>query len=216
MLDHSASFAEQSSGIARSREEAPWRLLFGFDEQTPGSRINADNKRKNMCCVMSFLEAGSDCLEADQRWCIPIVLRAGFCREVVGGWSAILRRILNLALLGPESPSNRGLSVRFIHEGRPCVTQVKAVLDTALTDGEGHQYALQWSGASSMKPTFDFANVVKRDAGMAGSAQGYVDITCSDWRALRRWQRLHWLELTEGVLAARQRFALGEITSKQL
>ena len=67
-----------------------------------------------------------------------------------------------------------------------------------------------------MKPTFDFANVFKRDAGMAGSAQGYVDITCSDWRAMRRWERLRWLELIDGVLAARQRFARGEITSKQL
>jgi hypothetical protein len=216
VLDHSASFAEHYGRIAINREEAPWRLLFGFDEQTPGSKINADNKRKNMCCVMNFLEVGSDCLEVDQSWFIPVVLRAGFCREVVGGWSAILRRILNRALLGPESFSNHGLLVRFIHEGRPWVKQIKAVLDTALTDGEGHQVALQWNGASSMKPTFDFANVFKKDAGMAGSTQGYMDITCSDWRALRRWQRLQWLELIDGVLAERERFARGEIRSYQL
>ena len=98
VLDHSASFAQHYGGIAIELEEAPWRLLFGFDEQTPGSKTNADNKRKNMRCAMSFLEVGSDCLEVDQGWFTPVVLRAGFCREVVGGWSAILRRIVNRAL----------------------------------------------------------------------------------------------------------------------
>ena len=46
-------------------------------------------------------------------WYIPIVLRANFCKTVKGGWSAILRRFLTLALIGPSSFTTGGLLVRF-------------------------------------------------------------------------------------------------------
>ena len=49
--------------------------MLGFDEQTPGAKVNADNKRKNMVCVMNFVEVGHDCLECDDSWFVPVVLR---------------------------------------------------------------------------------------------------------------------------------------------
>ena len=61
--------------------------MLGFDEQTPGAKVNADNKRKNMVCVMNFVEVGHDCLELDHSWFVPV--GAGFSRKVLEGWSAI-------------------------------------------------------------------------------------------------------------------------------
>ena len=211
ILDHSAGLAQHYGEIAMRRGATPWRLVCGFDEQTPGSKVNANNKRKNMCFIMNFLEVGSDCLELDDSWFIPLVLRAGFLRDAVGGWSAMLRRLLRRILLGPDSFSNRGVFARFNHGGRPCVAQIRAELDSLLTDGEGHQHALQWNGPSSMKPSFDMANVFMKKSGMTDPALGYVDITCSSWQAMRRWRREDLNRLIDEVLAERQRFLRGEI-----
>ena len=65
-------------------ERRVWKLMLaqlGFDEQTPGSKVNADTKRKNVVCVMNFLELAN-------AWIVPLVLRTGFSRIVRGGWSA--------------------------------------------------------------------------------------------------------------------------------
>ena len=65
-------------------DQCVWKLMLGFDEQTPGAKVNADNRRKNMVCVMNFVEVGHDCLELDDSWFVPLVLRAGFSRAVRG------------------------------------------------------------------------------------------------------------------------------------
>ena len=216
VLDHAAGLAQHYGEIAMRRGEIPWRLVCGFDEQTPGSKVNADNRRKCMVFVINFLEVACDCLELDDSWFIPLVLRENLHRAVKGGWSAVLRRLLRRMLVGPDSFTNRGVLVRCNYEGRPFVVQIKAVLDSLLTDGEGIQVALQWNGPSSMKPTFDFANIFKKNAGMADPARGWMDIARSDWQAMRRWQRLDWIMLIRGVLDDRGRFLRGEILEKRL
>ena len=89
--------------------------------------------------AMKILEVGNDCLETDDTWFAPLVLRSHLHRAVVGGWSAILRRFLRHLLIGPKGFSNYGAMVRFSHEGHQCVVQIKAEILTILTDGEGHQ-----------------------------------------------------------------------------
>ena len=154
-----------------------WKLMLGFDEQTPGS------KRKNVVCVMNFLEVGHDCLEL-----------------------AILRRLLLRLLTGPESISNFGLLVRCVVHG-----QIKAELDIILADGED---ALEWNGPSSLRPTFNMANVYMLGSRLDG--EGYVDISCSDWVQFRHWAIAQRLAVIDGILAERDRFEHGEISMARL
>ena len=75
MLDHSHALRKV---YAEKLEEhpTPWHILVGFDEQTPGSRVNHENRRKNMCVMLNFLELGADILEIDATLFIPVVVRA--------------------------------------------------------------------------------------------------------------------------------------------
>ena len=85
VLDHAPKLARHYFEIAtRLGGHCVWKLMLGFDEQTPGAKVNADNRRQNMVCVMNFVEVGHDCLELDDSWFVPLVLRAGFSRAVRG------------------------------------------------------------------------------------------------------------------------------------
>ena len=85
VLDHAPKLARHYFETATHLgDQCVWKLMLGFDEQTPGAKVNADNKRKNMVCVMNFVELGHDCLELDDSWFVPLVLRAGFSRAVRG------------------------------------------------------------------------------------------------------------------------------------
>ena len=101
-----------------------------------------------MVCVMNFVEVGNDCLELDDS-----VLRTGFSRNIRGGWSAILRRLLLRLLTGAESIRHSGLLIHCVVHGQPRVVQIKAELDIMLTDGEGLQYALEWNGPNALRPS---------------------------------------------------------------
>ena len=49
---------------------------------------------------------------------------------------------------------------------------------------------------------------------MAGD--GYVDMSCSDLVAMRRWSLEHWLSNLDSVLEARERLERGELSVAQL
>ena len=80
----------------------PWRMQVGMDEQSPGSKVNHDNRRKNMVIAFNFLELGSDVLECDMTWFIPVVVREEVYKHLQGGWSVLLRLFLRRLLLGPR------------------------------------------------------------------------------------------------------------------
>jgi len=216
VLDNVPLLAQYYGEVASVEPDKQWRVILGCDEQTPGSKVNLDNQRKNMCLVFNFLEVGADFLEDDGVWYVPMVIRKEYLANVIGGWSAIFRQFLRHAFLGPLSFSGDGLLVRFKLAGEDKCVQIKADLHTIITDGEGLQKTLQWNGPSSMRPTFDFSNVFKRGAGMVDATSGYVDITCSELTLMRRWQSEHWLRNIDGVLDARERRDRGELTDRAL
>ena len=81
VLEHAPELARHYFEVAtRLGDQCVWKLMLGFDEQTPGAKVNA----KNMVSVMNFVEVGHDCLELDDSWFVPLVLRAGFSRAVRG------------------------------------------------------------------------------------------------------------------------------------
>jgi hypothetical protein len=214
ILDKSPRMSEHYARVALAGQ-VHWRVVFGYDEHAPGSKINADNRRKNMAGVFNFLELGHDALENMETWIIPLVIPCSIIKKILGGWSAILRRFLHRFLVGPGSFPEGGLLVRYTDSaGRPQCVRITASMHTILPDGEGLQVALQWNGASSLKPTFDFSNVFSRRSRMAGG--GFIDITCSDLTAMRRWSVDQWYANIDSVLDARQRRERGEISAGDL
>ena len=51
------------------------RAILGMDEQTPGSKVNHDNRRKNMVICFNFLELGHDVLVVEAPFQLRALLR---------------------------------------------------------------------------------------------------------------------------------------------
>ena len=208
VIDHSLGLRKWYGEKLQERP-SPWRIALGFDEQTPGSKVNQNNQRKNMCTMFNFLELGADALEIDATWFVPLVLRPKIFDKVAGGWSTILKLLLRRMLVGPQSFTVGGLMVPVHLDVEHC-SNVQASLCALLTDGEGWMKALQWNGHGSMRPDWRHANIFKKGRGMTDDALGYVDITCSDPRKLRPWTQVQFFRTIDAVLADRRRLAAGE------
>ena len=125
-------------------------------------------------------------------------------QQVVGGWSRLLRDYIRLQLLSSEC----GL----ISTGVPLelggqLTLLWANLRILLTDGDGHRIALDWNGASSIKPCFRHWNVIGRDdAGRLQHAPSdeYCDITESDTSKFKIWGKADFEQMADTLVAADQ------------
>ena len=216
VLNNCSSLAQHYGEMAMKNPDRTWRLIIGCDEQTPGSKMNKDNHRKNIVIVMNFLDVGHDILECDDSWFIPLVLRSDFLKRASGGWSAILRLFLRRAILITNGFNGCSFFVRFKHEGEDRCINIKAKLHTLLTDGEGHQKTMQWNGHAGLRPSFKFANVWKHGANMDDAAAGSVNITCSDVALFRVWTNDSWDRNIDSVLRARERRQRREINAAAL
>lgn len=90
-------------------------------------------------------------------WCTSDVCDS-YGRKVVGGWSYLLRRILEEQLLGPTGLSTAGVPVEVDGE----VHILFASLSGVLADGDGLQKGFDWRGASSFKICLKHNNVLKK------------------------------------------------------
>ena len=131
-------------------------------------------------------------------------------RQVRGGWSAVLRAFLRLLLLGPEGLHSSGypILVGGVHQF------LYATVHTLLSDGDGLRQALEWLGASALKPCFRHWNVFNPNSDMAGrcsSARKYVTTSCTDTEAFRTWRSQDLRQAASVLIQARQRHAAGEI-----
>lgn len=154
----------------------PWHLIIGFDEFAPGNKLKVDNERKCMNLSFSFRELGPAALAMDWAWATPVCVRSKMLNKVRGGWSHMLARYLHCHLDGPQGLSTAGVPLQI----RGATRVLFACLTNILSDGEGLQKALDWKGASSMKPCFLHSNVLKKDSDLAHRREGYVEITCHD------------------------------------
>ena len=92
---------DEAWGAAPSSQAHPWRLLIGWDEFVPGNKQAIQNSRKTMVLSLAFGELGHR-LQFDTAWLTTMAIRASVVKQVRGGWSAILRSLLRLLLLGVE------------------------------------------------------------------------------------------------------------------
>jgi len=111
-----------------------------------------------MVLSFTFLELGQEAVSSGSGWITCAVLRSSISSNVVGGWSHCLRLFLERQLLGRDGLATSGcpLSVEGVN------FLLYAQLHNLLSDGDGLRQALDWKGATSLKPCFKHYNVWKK------------------------------------------------------
>ena len=193
-------------------QASPWRLIVGFDEFTPGNKLQADNRRKCMNVSFSFVELGPHAIQEDWTWVTPVCARSSRIESAVGGWSAMLASWLRLLLIGPHGLSTVGAPLDL---GGGRQVMLYARLSNLLSDGDGHRQALDWKGASALKPCFKHPNVFKRGSGLAHRRPGYVEISCSDPDECRSWTGAEVCAAMDLLILSKERVAAGTMTKSR-
>jgi len=188
----------------------PWKAIVGFDEFTPGDKLKVNNRRKSMVLSFSFMELGPTILSFDAMWTTPAVVRHSAILEVPGGWSQLLKDFLRYMFFGPHGLQTIGIPIR--EEQHTHV--VFAKLGHLFSDGDGIKTALDWKGASGMKPCWCHWNVLMKGSELVGG--DYVDITCHDTTQFKRWTSDELYATIDMLNAAVGRYQAGTMTKAQL
>ena len=159
----------------------PWHMVIGWDELAPGNKLRIDNERKVMNLSFTFRELGQSALCKDWLWMTPVCVRTCILNKVRGGWAHLLKLYMECHLHSTDGIATAGVPI--VIGGTTHVLFARVA--NLLSDGEGLQKALDWKGASSMKPCFLHSNVLKKDSNLAHRRSGYVEITCHDCSLFR-------------------------------
>lgn len=173
---------------------------------TPWRQLKCDNRRKLMNLSFSFLELGASALTHGAGWFTPVCVRHTMIREVVGGWSHMLRQYLRLHLCGSSGISTAGISVTL--NGKPVLLFAK--LTHLLADCDGFQSGLAWKGTSSTKPCIRHWNVLMKRSPLR-TQDGFVDISCADWRCFKSASHTDIMEYIDFVHLAQEQADAGLI-----
>ena len=193
---------------AANAHRGEWSCIITFDEIVPGDKLNTNNRRKAMTLCFSFLELGRRCLQIPCVWLLPVFCRAELYNSVDGGWSYFLAIYLERQFFGANALQTAGIPLKLRGEW----FLLKAKLVVLLSDGDGLRGALNWKGASSLRPCWCHWNVTKRGSNLVDHSTQLVDITCTDHA---RFQKQTDAMVEESVLvveAAAARFAAGGMT----
>ena len=139
-----------------------------------------------------------------------MAIRSSVLHSVRGGWSAVLRAFLRLLLLGPQGFHSAGYPVSVSGQQRLLYARVQILI----SDGDGLRQALQWLGASALKPCFRHWNVFNPQSDLADrcpSARRYVEATCADASLFCTWSGEEMRTAADVLVLARQRHAAGDI-----
>ena len=143
-------------------------------------------------------------------WFTPAVVRSMTMKDVVGGWSRMLRDYLVFQLTSPESGlETTGVALDL---GGGQQTMIFAKLHMLLSDGDGLRLALEWMGANCTKPCWRHLNVLRKGSQLAAADGEYVEITCCDPAKFRPWGEQDFREAIDLILEAQARRAGGRMT----
>ncbi len=118
-----------------------------------------DNRRKVMVVSVAIKELGQSALSKNDTWLTLAVARThGVMDRVAGGWSAMLRLLVEDLFLGPLGLRTVGLPLTL--PTGPIV--LFASLTNVLADGDGLRLAYDWRGSSSLKPCLVHHNCLKK------------------------------------------------------
>ena len=203
-----AALAQKPCSLAQ-----PWRLLAGWDEYVPGNKLKVDNSRKCMNLVFSFVEFGV-ALHTDVVWFTPFCVRRSLIERVAGGWSAMLRRYLELQMFAPGGLHSEAGVALELSGGK--VAQLFAVPHRLLSDGDGLRIGFEWMGSSATKPCWRHWNVLKKGSGLADHKTGYVEITCGDPTLFKAWPDADFCAAIDNLVRARIDVGRGHGTQAEL
>ena len=176
LVSGSPSLQEVYSAAARRHPctaEAPWHVVIGLDEFTPGSKFKPKNRRKVMVVSFNFLELGMALMSHELSWVTPACVRTVVIVEIDGGWSHMFARLLRLMFTGALSMSRVGIPL--VLNGHPLLLFAK--MHAMVTDLDALRISIEWRGAGSIRPCSFCANVWKLGS---RCIEGHVDITCHD------------------------------------
>ena len=112
-----------------------------------------------MVASVAFMELGQAALTKNDVWLTIAVARSiGVIDQIEGGWSTMLRVLVEDLFLGPLGISSAGFPL-MLPSG---ATIFYATLASALADGDGLRQAYDWRGASSLKPCLLHLNVLRK------------------------------------------------------
>ena len=187
--------------------EKPWNLVVVFDEFTPGTMLKPHNERKTMVVNCTFLELHPEV--SDNLWFTIAVSRSTMIKKVIGGWSRMLRDLLRLSLFGASGLQTVGAPVMV----NGLAGSIYAKLVCLLSDGDGLKQALQWKGASGLKPCFRHWNVVKRDHPMSRRDDGkYVAVDCDNVSRFKLWNEADLRDSIDVCVEAHRLVASGDLS----
>lgn len=184
--------------------DAPWDLVFGFDEYVPGDKLNFDNRKKLMCGYFNFANLGQTHLSQAATWFTPMALRISTISEVEGEWSHLLGVFLRQLFFGPAGFATAGVPI--VIDGTTYILYAR--LKVLISDGDGLRSALCWNGASSIKPCIRHWNVLKRDTDLSSRLDGYCEVSCHD-PAQFKYSSEKLTQSVELVAAAHRRWKAG-------
>ena len=190
----------------------PWKVIVMFDEFAPGHQLKTNNHRKSMTLCFSFLELGRRALVQRCVWMVPVVVRTRLYLSCKGGWSYFLKVFLEHMFLGPSGLQTAGVPLTL--NGN--LFLLKASLVHLVSDGDGLRSALNWRGASSLRPCWCHWNVTKKGSGLAEHNSALVETSCTDPDKFLVQTHNMLLENVALVKAANERFQQGLITKSML
>ena len=162
VLQQSSALQHLWADALSNNEPSPnraWRTVIGFDEFTPGNLLQGSHQRKCMVLSISWLELGQTALSEGPAWISPLVMRSHMIDKIQGGWSHVLRKVMEDMFFGPEGLSTVGAPIVVHGRDRILFCRIAAVL----SGGDGLRQALGWRGAGSMKPCFRHFNLWRED-----------------------------------------------------
>ena len=128
--------------------------MFGGPTMEPGGGLGRVHTRQHAEARQRAQDHGDELLvlgargRGDKAWWTMAVARTPMVKKVQGGWSRMLRDLLRLSLGSPSGMQVAGIPV--VVKGELITTFARVVC--LLSDGDGLRQALQWHGASSLKP----------------------------------------------------------------
>ena len=126
-----------------------------------------------------------------------------------GGWSHMLRVFLERLLVGPAGLSTVGMQITI--GGRQRL--LFARLTNLLSDGDGHRMAMDWKGASGLKPCWKHFNVWKKGSALACRRPGHVEIDSPECAVFLRWSAQQVYQNVDLLVASKARVDAGELSN---
>ena len=153
-------------------------------------------------------------LWSDDFWFTPILVRTDFVQNAVGGWSAMLRIFLNVFLKGPTGISTAGLPLELGEE----LFHLLAKVSHFVADGDGHRQALEWNGASAIRPCFRHWNLLKLGTDLANRdpAHEFVEFDCAAPERFRLSTTADLHDIADTLVAMKARVVDGRATMTRM